>query len=219
MTGSAHASWSAATGAHTLTVVEAFTHLPVGKPHLVGAQVHDAKNDWSVFRLEGSNLYITSGNDPHHKLVTSAYVLGTQYEAKFVVYQNKINAYYNGVLQASMDATGLVGAYFKAGAYTQANCGNSAPCDATNYGETTIFSVSVVHSDVPAPVTPPIPVPVPIPPVDPPPVVVPPVVPVPVPDPVPTPVPPPPPPPVPAPQPSWWAAFIAWLKKTLFGTN
>ncbi|MFL6150590.1 MAG: hypothetical protein ACJ72I_24405 [Pseudonocardiaceae bacterium] len=45
-------------------MVEAFTHLPVGKPQLVGAQIHDATHDISVFRLEGTDLYITNGNNP-----------------------------------------------------------------------------------------------------------------------------------------------------------
>ncbi|MFI6080894.1 hypothetical protein ACIBBB_07945 [Streptomyces sp. NPDC051217] len=36
--------------------------------------------------------------------------------------------------------------YFKAGVYTQANCGNSSPCDTSNYGETTLYNVSVKHS-------------------------------------------------------------------------
>jgi hypothetical protein len=40
----------------------------------------------------------------------------------------------------------LPAAYFKASAYTQANCSNSSPCDDSNYGQTTIHSVSVTHS-------------------------------------------------------------------------
>ena len=36
--------------------------------------------------------------------------------------------------------------YKEAGAYTQANCDNAAPCSADNYGETQIYALSVTHS-------------------------------------------------------------------------
>lgn len=179
-----NASWTAKTGWHVLTVVESFDHLPLVKPHLVGAQIHDADKDWTVFRLEGSKLYVTAADNTHFHLVTDSYVLGTPYVAQYMVAANKISAYYNGVLQTTLDAKKLKGAYFKNGAYTQANCTNSSPCSATNYGQTTVYSVSVIHADkpgvLPVPLVPgsapgPIPTPVPVP------------VPTPVPVPVPTP--------------------------------
>ena len=143
--GTANASWSSTSGTHTLVVNESFDHLPADKPHLVGAQIHDADDDVTVFRLEGSSLYITNGDDTHYKLVTSSYTLGTAYEAKFVVSGGQVKAYYNGVLQTTISKS-FSGAYFKAGAYTQANCTNSSPCAATNYGQTTLHSVTVTHS-------------------------------------------------------------------------
>jgi hypothetical protein len=142
--GSENASWSSTAGTHTMVVTEAFTHLPDVKPELVGAQIHDADDDITVFRLEGTNLYVTKGDDPHYKLVTSNYVLGTKYEAKYVVGGGKIEAYYNGALQTTISER-FRGAYFKAGAYTQANCTDSSPCSKSNYGETTIYSVTVSH--------------------------------------------------------------------------
>ena len=36
--------------------------------------------------------------------------------------------------------------YFKAGAYTQANCGNSEPCGDINYGEVVIHDIDLSHS-------------------------------------------------------------------------
>ncbi|QNE17653.1 alginate lyase [Kribbella qitaiheensis] len=143
--GSANASWSSTSGTHTLVVSESFDHLPAGKPQLVGAQIHDAADDITVFRLEGSSLYITNGNTTHYKLVTSSYTLGTVYEAKFVVSGGQVKAYYNGVLQTTISKS-FSGAYFKAGAYTQANCTNSSPCAESNYGQTTIHNVTVTHS-------------------------------------------------------------------------
>ena len=140
------ASWSSSSGTHTFVVDEAFTALPQGRPNLVGAQIHDDSDDISVFRLEGSNLYVTKGSNPHYKLITSDYVLGTRFEAKFVVRDDTVRAYYNGILQATFPAD-FSDAYFKAGAYTQANCEeDGVPCTSSNYGETTIYHLAVDHS-------------------------------------------------------------------------
>ncbi len=142
------ASWSSGSGAHLLSVIGAFTALPKGKPEVVGAQIHDAADDVSVFRLEGSKLWVTRGDNPHFKLVTDQYKLGTVFNAAFVVTRNTVGAYYNGRLVTSFPST-FSGAYFKAGAYTQANCKNS-PCRPDNYGETTVYDVAVAHVADPA---------------------------------------------------------------------
>jgi hypothetical protein len=143
--GSASAGWSSTSGTHTMVLKEAFTKLPAGKPQVVGGQIHDASDDISVFRLEGSNLYVTNGNDPHFQLVTSDYVLGTAFEAKYVVSGGVIRAYYNGRLVATISKD-FSGAYFKAGAYTQANCQDASPCSSGNYGEVLVYSLRVTHS-------------------------------------------------------------------------
>jgi hypothetical protein len=142
--GGSAAGWSSSSGTHTMTVTEAFTKLPDGKPQLVGAQIHDASDDVSVFRLEGSNLYVTDGDNPHFKLVTGDYALGTKFQARYVVSDGSVKAYYNGQLQATL-AKSFSGAYFKAGAYTQANCEKVSPCDSGNYGETMIYDLRVSH--------------------------------------------------------------------------
>ncbi|MFD1147701.1 chondroitinase-B domain-containing protein [Saccharothrix hoggarensis] len=144
MSGTAKASWSSTSGTHTMVVDQAITALPEDKPHVVAGQIHDGSDDVSVFRLEGGNLYVTNGDTSHHKLVTSNYVLGTRFQAKFVVSGGQIKAYYNGVLQTTISKS-FTGGYFKAGAYTQANCTNSTPCDTGNYGEVQIYGLSVTH--------------------------------------------------------------------------
>jgi hypothetical protein len=143
--GSEEAAWSTTDGTHTLVVTEAFTALPKKKPHLVGAQVHGGDDDVTVFRLEGSSLYITDGDDRHHHLVTDDYELGTEFEARFVAEDGEIDVYYNGDLQTTISHDGDTN-YFKAGAYTQANCGNSDPCSGKNYGEVRISGLQVTHS-------------------------------------------------------------------------
>ncbi|MFC0097142.1 polysaccharide lyase family 7 protein [Micromonospora marina] len=143
--GTSNASWSSTSGTHTLTVRLAFNKLPNTKPHVVGAQIHDGDDDVTVFRLEGTSLYITKGNTTHHKLVTSSYKLNTVFEAKFVVSGGQIRAYYNGVLQTTI-AHSKSGNYFKAGGYTQANCSNSSPCSSSNYGQVSLYKLLVSHS-------------------------------------------------------------------------
>jgi hypothetical protein len=144
MNGSSAAAWSSTSGTHTLTIDEAITHLPNTKPQVVAGQIHNG-NDQSTFRLEGTSLYVTNENDSHYKLITDKYRLGTRFQATFVVGNGEIKAYYNNVLQATIPKT-FVNGYFKAGVYTQANCTNSSPCSASNYGETVIYKVTVTHS-------------------------------------------------------------------------
>jgi hypothetical protein len=145
MSGSATASWSSTSGTSTMVVRQAITHLPAGKPQVVAGQIHGSSDDVSVFRLEGANLYVTNGDDSHYKLVTSSYTLGTVFETKFVVSGGVIRAYYNGALVATITQS-FSGGYFKAGAYTQANCAKSSPCSDSNYGEVVISGLTVTHT-------------------------------------------------------------------------
>ncbi|MFD0199925.1 MULTISPECIES: polysaccharide lyase family 7 protein [Saccharothrix] len=145
MNGTANAAWSSNSGTHTMTIDQTVTRLPNDKPHLVVGQIHGGDDDVSVFRVEGRNLYVTNGDDARYKLVTDDFRLNTRFQVKFVVSGGKINAYYNGTLAATLSKSFSTG-YFKAGAYTQANCGNSSPCSASNYGETIIHSVTLGDS-------------------------------------------------------------------------
>ena len=142
--GGGKAAWSSSTGTHTMIVREAFTRVPRGNPRIVGAQIHDDKDDVTVFRLEGSNLYVTDGDNPHYKLVRNDYQLGQVFQAAFLVTRNMVGAYYDGQLVAVVERP-FANAYFKAGAYTQANCSNS-PCTSDNYGETVIYALDIGHS-------------------------------------------------------------------------
>jgi hypothetical protein len=142
--GDGKAGWSSGSGTHWMAITQAFTKLPEGKPELVGGQIHDANDDVSVFRLEGTKLWITNGDNPHGQLVTDDYQLGTVFQAAFLVKDNTVGAYYNGRLVAEIPIS-FSGGYFKAGAYTQANCSN-APCKSENYGEVVIYDLEFGHS-------------------------------------------------------------------------
>ncbi len=138
--------WSSTDGTHSMTVEGAFTHLPEDKPHLVAAQIHGGDDDVTVLRLEGSELWITEGDTSNHHLITDDYELGTLFEFRYVVSDGEIEVYFDGELETTIDHSDSTN-YFKTGAYTQANCGNSSPCDEDNYGEVEIHSVSVTHDD------------------------------------------------------------------------
>lgn len=164
------ASWSSSKGAHELVVVEAITHLPHprtdgGNAGVVGAQIHDADDDVSVFRLEsGGKLWVTKGDNTHYALADEAYRLGAIFEARFVVWRDVVQAYYNGTLVTAIKGK-FSGAYFKAGCYTQANKANSPPATDQNYGEVIVFTARASHADtlegLPVPVVPEPPVTVP----------------------------------------------------------
>ena len=143
--GATNAGWSSESGTHTMVINEAVTSIPAVKPQVVAGQIHDANNDVSVFRVEGKNVYVTKANDSHYALAASNYVLGTRFEAKFVVTGKTLRAYYNGQLVTTF-ATSFTNSYFKAGVYTQANCSNSTPCSNNNYGEVIIYNLTVTHT-------------------------------------------------------------------------
>lgn len=143
--GGDEASWAANEGTHVMTIDQTVTHLPNDKQHMVVGQIHGGDDDVSVFRVEGTSLYVTNGDDPHYQLVTDNFQLNTRFQVRFVVANGTINAYYNGEPAATLDASFTTG-YFKAGAYTQANCENSSPCDESNYGEVIIHDVSLGES-------------------------------------------------------------------------
>ena len=129
-----------------MEIDQAVTHLPVVKPQIVVGQIHDANNDIIVFRLEGSHLFMDH-NGTTGTTLDNNYVLGTRFKVKFVVSNNQVQSYYNGVLKETYPVT-FSGAYFKAGAYVQSSCKGSKQvagesCDA--YGEVIIYNVSVTH--------------------------------------------------------------------------
>jgi len=139
--GTKLASWSTTSGTHTLEIVQAITHVPVVKAHVVAGQIHDANDDVIVLRLEGSKLFIDL-NGVNGPVLTSSYKLGDVFTFKFVARSGGVECYYNGVLayRYPINATGC---YFKVGCYTQSNVSKGdLP---TAYGEVTVFNATVKH--------------------------------------------------------------------------
>ncbi len=164
--------WSSTDGkTHTMVIDEAVTRIPnprtSGNSAVVGGQIHDPTHDISVFRIEDGKVYVTNGDDSHYAVADPAYVRGTRFRAMYVVADGSVTAYYNGRKVCSFEAD-FSSAYFKAGAYVQANASNSSPGDETNYGENILYSVTVAHgAPLPGtdPAAPPVPDPTPVPPV------------------------------------------------------
>jgi poly(beta-D-mannuronate) lyase len=142
MNGSSQASWSNVAGVHTMTVTEAITHLPVVKPHVVAAQIHDAQDDVVMVRLERSNLFVEH-NGVNLGTLDPNYQLGAVYTVKLVAADGRIKVFYNGVLKVDVANAGS-GWYFKAGCYTQSNLSKGDAADA--YGEVVVQALTVSHT-------------------------------------------------------------------------
>jgi hypothetical protein len=144
--GSELASWASSDETSIMEIDQAVTHLPVVKPQIVVGQIHGPSDDIITFRLEGSHLFMDH-NGTEGTTLDNNYVLGTRFKAKFVVSNNEVQSYYNGVLMETYPIT-FTGAYFKAGAYVQSSCKGSnkvsgESCDA--YGEVVIYNVTISH--------------------------------------------------------------------------
>lgn len=146
--GAANAAWSSTTGTHTFTYEAAVTAVPQTKKHIVVGQIHDGSDDVIVIRLEYPKLFIDIGGSDGPTLDAN-YTLGKKFTAKFEVNGGQTRIYYNNSTTPAYTLTkNYSGAYFKLGAYTQSNCsteGSSSLCNANNYGEAVVYSMSVAH--------------------------------------------------------------------------
>jgi hypothetical protein len=144
--GSTEYNWNATSGTHAQTVVGMVSRLTKVKPHVVLWQIHGGDDDTTVFRLEGSSLWITNGDNTHAKLITSSFQLNQRYTLKGEVKGGVCSYWYNGVKIDYTLSISDTSCYFKAGNYLQSNP-TSAPSESTSeYSEVTIYSVSVTHS-------------------------------------------------------------------------
>lgn len=136
-----NASWSTTSGTHTMEVLQAITHLPVVKPHVVAGQIHDAGDDVIVCRLEGSTLFFDL-NGTRGPVLTTTYHLGDVFSIKWIVRNGGIECYYNGNYIFTYRKSDS-GCYFKSGCYTQSN--TSKGDSATAYGQVVVYKVTVTH--------------------------------------------------------------------------
>ena len=123
---------------HVLTATLAFTHLPTNKSQAVCAQIHDAKDDLLMIRLERNKLFIER-NKTGDVDMDDNYQLGTFFELTIAAGSGHIKVAYNGSPKMDWEQS-RSGCYFKAGCYTQSNVQKGdAPDD---YGEVIIRKLS-----------------------------------------------------------------------------
>jgi hypothetical protein len=144
--GKEQASWSSASGTHTLFIDQRITHLPDVRKQMVVGQIHDADKYIIFFRIEDNKLLL-SVNGGDRETLDDNYALGTRFNVKLVVSNNVTKCYYNGDLKYTYNGS-FGGAYFKAGAYVQSSCKGKKQtpgelCSA--YGEVEIYNVWVKH--------------------------------------------------------------------------
>jgi hypothetical protein len=136
------ASWSSTSGTHVMELTQRITHLPVKKPQLVCAQIHNGTSYLILVELNANSLYVRYKNAVAG-LLDNEYQQGTFFDLKIVSSQGYVDIYYNGVrkVHQPMDESGC---YFKAGCYVQSNI--STGDLPTAYGQVEISHLNVSHS-------------------------------------------------------------------------
>lgn len=134
------AAWSTSDDqVHELAMRVAITRLPAKKPHAVCAQIHDAKSDVVMVRLEGTKLFVERKPEADVMLDRS-YALGTPLDLKIEAGQGRIRLWHDGVAKMDWEVA-KEKCYFKAGCYVQSNLtkGDSAE----EYGEVVIHRLTL----------------------------------------------------------------------------
>eukprot|EP00026_Physarum_polycephalum_P013013 Phypoly_transcript_13370.p1 GENE.Phypoly_transcript_13370~~Phypoly_transcript_13370.p1 ORF type:complete len:142 (+),score=21.61 Phypoly_transcript_13370:605-1030(+) len=140
MSGNSDASWSNTDGTHTLTVTQAYLHVPQKRPEIVGAQILSDSGVAIQVRLNTPNIvvYGPNGDKP---VIDSNYQLGTKFTVQIIAANGQFQVIYNGALKYTGTSSNT-GCYFKTGAYVQSNLTYDAP---DQYGSVVIYEVDVVH--------------------------------------------------------------------------
>jgi poly(beta-D-mannuronate) lyase len=118
--GKTAANWSVADRAsHVLTARLAVTRVPVRKPHVICAQIHNESDKLLAVRLEGSRLLV-EGESREDTTITRDYVLGTPFTIQIAAGNGSMRLLYDGreILDWKEDRSGC---YFKIGCYAQSN--------------------------------------------------------------------------------------------------
>lgn len=144
--GKSLASWSTTSGHHELTHVFTADKLYDIRPITVLAQIHDSKNDLTVFRLEGNSLFITNGNATHTYLVTSSFPPESKQSVGFIVDSGEVQYTFNDKLVPFVQKIKGSAVYFRAGNYAQANATTAPGGKTTDYSQVTTYGLTVSHT-------------------------------------------------------------------------
>ncbi|MFZ5829614.1 MAG: polysaccharide lyase family 7 protein [Planctomycetota bacterium] len=126
---------------HTLAARLAVTHVPMKKPHVVCAQIHDAKDDLLMLRVEGTKLLIERAAE-EDLVLDRNYRLGTPLELKIEAGGGRVRVWIDGDQKLDWKVA-RKGCYFKTGCYTQSNVEKGDAADA--YGEVVVYRLAVEH--------------------------------------------------------------------------
>jgi hypothetical protein len=129
----------------SLVAALAVTHVPAVKPHMVCAQIHDAKDDLLMVRLEGKKLFVERNGDKDVELEKN-YQLGTLFNLKIEAGGGRIREFYNDVQKLDWTVARR-GCFFKAGCYTQSNVKKGDLPD--DYGEVLIRQIQIQPAAAP----------------------------------------------------------------------
>ncbi len=126
---------------HQMEVQQAILATPEKKPHVVCAQIHDAKDDLLMVRLEKQKLFIER-NGAAEVILDSQYKLGTQFKLHITAGEGRVRVAFNGEERLNWEVS-KKGCYFKVGCYTQSNVSKGDAPEA--YGEVAVYQLSVSH--------------------------------------------------------------------------
>jgi poly(beta-D-mannuronate) lyase len=135
------AAWSTTRGTHVLTIRQAITRTPTRKPHVVAGQIHDARDDVVMVRLEGRRLFV-EGRGKDLGVLHPDYLLGTFFTVRIEASGGRIRVDFDGARKVDVERA-AEGCYFKAGVYPQSN--PSQGDAAGDYGEVLVRSLSIEH--------------------------------------------------------------------------
>lgn len=137
------ASWSTDDGRkHAMSLKVAITRTPPVKKHVVCAQIHDAKDDVIMIRLEGTKLFVER-NSLDRAMLDRKYKLGTPFDIQIEAANGEIIVRYNDEEKMNWK-TSKKGCYFKTGCYTQSNQNKGDAAD--SYGEVIIYNLKIQHA-------------------------------------------------------------------------
>ncbi len=137
-----NASWSTTAGSHVMEVTQRITHLPVVKPQLISAQIHNMTDYLIMIELDANRLYVRY-KDVIAGVLDDDYQLGTFFDLRIRASAGVVDVFYNNnhkVHQAMAADT----CYFKTGCYVQSSMQTGdLP---TAYGQVEISSISIAHN-------------------------------------------------------------------------
>ncbi len=122
-----------------MSVEQAVTALPLKKPHVVCAQIHDADDDLLMIRLEKKKLFIEREGQAD-VVMEPNYQLGQRFQLQIAAGEGRVEVWYNGELKLNWPVS-RSGCYFKVGCYTQSNLSKGDEAEA--YGEVAVYALSV----------------------------------------------------------------------------